>query len=233
MTSGMGLFDLIVTGRLWNTARAVIRAFYEPEPLFEISQGFLAAILVAGVFLVVAGAALAASGHGRPWRIAALAVAAGAATWVVLGGMTEVAGFFAVIALLLKFLGGVTLIVGFFRSAWVLALLLAAILVGATGLVPEQPLGQAVSATASFLGALSLFRKAEEFSPGRRGSRWNRATAAGWVLCLFAAGEMQGGSLAAHGGTFKVAGIVVGLGLVLLSPRLLRRGGVKVGLARR
>src|SRR5688572_9173322 len=106
MTSGMGLFDMIVSLRLWNTTKEMVRAFYEPSPLLSIPAGLGAAALVAGVFLVVGGAALAAAKHGRMWRLSAVATAAAIATWVIFGGGTKVAGFFSVILLLLKFLGG-------------------------------------------------------------------------------------------------------------------------------
>jgi len=188
-----------------------------PDLPFEVPPDFLVGFLVFGVFLVVAGTAFAAKGGGTLWKTLAVGAGVAVAGWVFFGGRSEVATFFVVVLLVLKFLGGVTFVLGLFRSWWVLAAILAAIMLAATGTVDAGLLGTGLGILASFLGALSLYRKAAEFSPGRRGSRWNRRTAVGWVVCLFAASMLPAAEgLASHGREFKLTGMAVGLGLVLL-----------------
>jgi len=222
---GVGLFDSIVAGRLWSAAKEMVRAFWEPRLPFETPPGVVVPLLVFGVFLVVAGTVFAAAGKGGFARAAALAAGAAGAGWILWGGAGEVATFFQVLLLVLKFLGGITLVVGLTRSFWVPALLLAAVMLAATGTVDAGLLGTVLGLLASFLGALSLFRRGEELSPGRKGSRWNRRTALGWVACLLAAGMLDTGGPGAYGKHFRIAGMVVGAGVLVLGLRR-PRGGI-------
>jgi hypothetical protein len=216
--------------RLWSVAREMVLAFMEPDLGWEVPPDALVGVLVFGVFLLVAGSAFAVQGRGRFLRMAAVAAGVSLAGWVLFGGMGKVATFFVVVLLLLKFLGGVTLVLGMFRSFWGPAVVLAAVLLGALGLVEVRLLAFVLAVLASLLGAWSLLQKAEEFSPGKRGSRWNRCTAVGWVCCLLAAGMLRSDGLAAHGDDFKLAGVVVGIAVLLLLPRSAgKKVRVKVG----
>ena len=226
---GMGLIDGVVAQRLWTAAKEMVHAFTQPDLGWNVPADVQVGILVFGVFLVVAGAAFAAQGRGTFVRMSAVAAAVSVAGWVFFGGMDEVATFFVVILLVLKFLGGVTMILGIFRSLWGPAAVLVAVMLAATGVVDPQPLAFALAVLASLLGAFSLFKRAEEFSPGRRGSRWNRCTAVGWTACLLAAGMLRSDGLAGYGKDFKMAGMVVGAAILFLLPRTLGRG-VKVKL---
>ena len=114
-----------------------------------------------------------------------------------------------------------TFLVGLVRTPWIPIGLAVAVVLAAAGLVEGGPLGTIISAAASILGAWSLFRRFEGLSPGRRGSRWNQRTAAGWVVCVLAASLLDDEGLAAWGMPFKIAGIVVGGALLLLMPRAL------------
>jgi len=225
----MGILDGLVAQRLWTAAKEMVAAFTEPNLGWDVPPDLLVGLLVFGVFLVVAGTAFAVQGRGRFVRAVALAAGVAVAGWILFGGMAKVATFFVVVMLVLKFLGGVTMILGIFRSFWGPAAVLAAIMLAATGVVEARLLAFGLAIVASVLGALSLFRKAEEFSPGRKGSRWNRCTAVGWVACLLAAGMLRADGLAAYGKDFKTAGMVVGGAILLLLPRALGRG-VKVKL---
>ncbi len=226
----MGLVDNVVANRLWTTAKEMVLAFMEPNLGWDVPADVLVALLVFGVFLVVAGAAFAVQGRGKFVRMTAIAAGVSVAGWVFFGGMKEVAAFFVVILLVLKFLGGVTMILGMFRSFWGPAAVLAAVMLAATGVADARLLAFGLAVAASVLGAFSLFRKAEEFSPGRKGSRWNRCTAVGWTACLLAAGMLSNDGMAAHGKDFKLAGMIVGGAVLFLLPRTLgRRVKVKLG----
>jgi hypothetical protein len=212
--------------RLPSSAWRVLRAFVAPDAGFTLPAGLVAGLLVAGVFLVGLGLVVASFGKGRAakvWVPVGVAVGAVLAGWVLTGGRKEVALFFVVVALVLKFLAGVTFLVGFFRTPWIPLGLGLAVVLAAAGWVDAGLLGTAISLAASVLGAWSLYRKFEELSPGRRGSRWNQRTAAGWVVCLLAASLLEARGLAAWGTPVKVAGIVVGAALLLLLPRSLPR----------
>ena len=91
----------------------------------------------------------------------------------------------------------------------------------AAGWVDARLLGTIIAMAGSVLGAWSLFRKFEGMSPGRKGSRWNQRTAAGWAICLLAATALEGDGLAGWRGQFKFAGILVGGVLLLLMPKAL------------
>jgi len=209
-------------GGLWPAAMAILRAFVFPDRVIDVPASLLTALLVFGVFLVVAGSISAAFGKGRVWPTVALAVGAGVAAWVVLGGSHEVAGFFVVITLVLGFLGGITFVVGFFRTPWVALGLALCVAVAAAGLVPASVLGRVLGLAASILGAWSLYRKFEAYSPGRRGSRWNQRSAVGWTVCLLVS-SFEAPGLGSYGRDFKIAGMIVGAAMLLLFPR------VKVG----
>jgi hypothetical protein len=226
------LLDGLVAWRLWAALQEMARAWLDPDLGFRTPPGVLVGILVFGVFLVVAGMVLAAPEKGRFGRILGLAGGAALAGWVFFGGRADVSTFFVVILLVLKFLDGVTFVLGMFRSFWGAAAVLVAVVLASTGVVEARHLAFALSILASLLGALSLLRKAEEFSPGKKGSRWNRRTAVGWVACLFAAGMLESRGLAAHGRDFKIAGIVVGAAVLLLAPSMFG-AGVRVKLARK
>ncbi len=226
------LLDGLTAARLWSAAREMIRAWLHPDLGVRIPPDLVVGALVFGVFLVVAGTAFAAKGKGKLAVAAAVAAGLSLAGWVFFGGGKEVATFFVVILLLLKFLGGVTLVLGLLRSFWGPAAVLLAVVLAATGVAGPDPVALGLSVLASFLGALSLLQRAEEFSPGRKGSRWNRRTAAGWVACLLAAGVLEDRGLAAWGGEFRIAGVVVGTALLLLHPALLG-SGVRVKVAKR
>lgn len=226
------LFDAFVASRLWSAAKAMVHAWLHPDLGFRVPPDAVVGTLVFGVFLVVAGTAFAAKGKGKLALVLALAAGTALAGWILWGGMREVSAFFVVILLLLKFLGGVTLVLGLFRSLWGPAAVLAAVILAATGAAPAETLAFALSVLASFLGALSLFRKAEELSPGRKGSRWNRRTAVGWVACLLAVSVLEERGLAVWGGEFRIAGVIVGVALLVLHPGFLG-GGVLVKVARK
>lgn len=228
----MGLLDGLVAARLWSATKEMLRAFLAPDLGLDVPPDLLVGLLVFGVFLVVAGTAFAHRGKGAFARVAALGAGVALAGWVLFGGTGDVATFFVVILLVLKFLGGVTLVLGIFRSFWVPAALLLAIMLAATGTLPAAPLALGLGVFASLLGALSLLRRAEDFSPGRRGSRWNRRTAVGWVVCLLVAGMLRQEGLGAHGKDFKLAGMVVGGALLFLFPGMVG-AGVKVRLAKK
>ncbi len=230
--SVLSAVDRAFLDALGRTAVDMIRAFYAAGPAFPVPQTWLLPVMVGGVFLVVAGTAFATAGKGRFWAVLGLAAAAGLAAWVFTGGTPQTLEFLSILLLILAFLGGVTFVFGLLRTVWVPALLLLCIVLAASGLADASLLGRGLGVLASFLGALSLFRKAEEFSPGKTGSRWNRRVAAGWVACLLAASLMDGAGLGALSGRFKLAGIVVGVATVIVYPSLLRRGGLKVGLAK-
>ena len=226
------LFDNPVASRLWEATKEMVHAYLHPDLGFRTPPGVLVGILVFGVFLVVAGTVFSTEGKGKFFTVLGFAAGAALAGWVFFGGTQEVSTFFVVILLVLKFLGGVTFVLGLFRSFWSAAAILVAVVLAATGAAPAAPLALALSLLASFLGALSLLHRAEEFSPGKRGSSWNRRTAVGWVACLMAAGLLDEQGLAAFGRDFRLAGMVVGAGILILSPRMFG-GGVKVKLAKR
>lgn len=207
-------------GELWPAARAILRAFVFPNTGLEVPAWLLTALLVAGVFLVVAGSLSAAFAKGKVFATVALAAGAGVAAWVLMGGRHDVAGFFVVITLVLGFLGGITFVIGFFRTPWIALGLLLCIVVAAAGLVSASLLGRLLALAASVLGAWSLYRKFESYSPGRKGSRWNQRSAAGWVVCLLASSVLEAPGLGAYGKDFKIAGMVVGCAALLLFPRV-------------
>jgi len=202
----------------------ILRAFVVPDLGFRPPAWLVAALLVSGVFLVGLGLVVSSFGKRESAKIwVPVGVAAGAALagWAMTGGRRDVSTFLVVLALVLKFLGGVTFLVGLVRTPWIPIGLALAVVLAAAGLVEGGPLGTIISAAASILGAWSLFRRFEKMSPGRRGSRWNQRTAAGWVVCVLAASMLEGEGLAAYGKHFKIAGIVVGAVLLLLMPRAL------------
>ena len=207
---------------LWPAAKAIVRSFVFPGTGLEVPAWLLTAVLVAGVFLVVAGSITAAlgQGKGRAWATVGLAAGAGVAAWVLLGGGHEVAGFFVVITLVLGFLGGIAFVVGFFRTPWVALGLALCIVVAAAGLVSASLLGRLLGLAASVLGAWKLYRKFEGYSPGRKGSRWNQRSAVGWTLCLLVSSVLEAPGLGAYGKDFKIAGMVVGAAALLLLPKL-------------
>jgi hypothetical protein len=208
---------------LWPAAKAILRSFVFPNTGIEVPAWLLTALLVAGVFLVVAGSISAAMAKGKVFATIALAAGAGVAAWVLMGGRRDVAGFFVVITLVLGFLGGITFVVGFFRTPWVALGLLLCIAVAVAGIVSATLLGTLLGGAASVLGAWSLYRKFEGYSPGRKGSRWNQRTAAGWVVCLLVSSMLEAPGLGSYGKDFKIAGMIVGCAALLLFPR------VKVG----
>ena len=209
--------------RLWPATKAMVRAFYAPRLGLEVPASVLTGLLVFGVFLVAAGMVMAASGKGKLWTAAAVAAGLALAGWALAGGRHEVTTFFVVVMLILAFLGGMTFLVGLLRTPWIPLGLALCILLAATGLVDARWLAAGLSVAASFLGAWSLLGKFESLSPGRKGSRWNRRTAVGWVLCLLVSGTLEAPGLASYAGDFKVAGMVVGAGLLLMMPRTARR----------
>jgi len=204
---------------LWPAAKAILRAFVFPDFGLEVPAWLLTALLVAGVFLVVAGSLTGALGKGKAYGTLAIAAGIGVAAWVFMAGSHDVAEFFVVITLVLGFLGGIAFVVGFFRTPWVALGLLLCIVVAAAGIVSARLLGTGLSVAASVLGAWSLYRKFEGYSPGRRGSRWNQRTAIGWTLCLLASSMLEAPGLGAHGRNFKIAGMVVGAAALILLPR--------------
>ena len=208
---------------LWPSAMAILRSFVFPNTGIDVPAWLLTSLLVAGVFLVVAGSLSAAFGKGNVLAAVALPAGAGVAAWVVLGGSHEVAGFFVVITLVLGFLGGIAFVVGFFRTPWVALGLALCIVVAAAGLVSASLLGRLLALAASLLGAWSLYRTFEAYSPGRKGSRWNQRSAAGWTVCLLVSSMLEAPGLGSYGKDFKIAGMVVGCAALLLFPR------VKVG----
>ncbi len=228
-----GLRDLVVADRLWTVTKDILRSFYSPSLPWRPPASVQVGLMVFGVFLLAAGAGLSARGRGWFWKTLAVAGAAALAGWALMGGREDVLGFFAVILLVLRFFGGITLVLGALRSAWVWVLLLLSILVAATGAADPAVLGLGLGALASLLGAWSLYRKAEEISPGKRGSRWNRVTALGWAACLLAAGMLEPRGVGAWGREFQVAGMVVGVALAVLAPSLLRRGRVELKVSKR
>jgi hypothetical protein len=205
---------------LWPSAKAIFRAFVFPDTGLEVPAWLLTALLVAGVFLVVAGSLTGALGKGKVYGTLAMAAGAGVAAWVFMGGRRDVAEFFVVITLVLGFLGGIAFVVGFFRTPWVALGLLLCVFVAAAGIVPARTLGLLLSVAASVLGAWSLYRKFEGYSPGRRGSRWNQRTAIGWTVCLLAASMLEAPGLGSHGRNFKLAGMIVGAAALILLPRV-------------
>lgn len=207
-------------GELWTAAKEILRAFVFPDKRIDVPVWLLTSLLVAGVFLVVAGSISAAFGNRKVLATVALAAGAGVAAWVLFGGRRDVAGFFVVITLVLGFLGGITFVVGFFRTPWVALGLALCIVVAAAGIVPASLLGLLLSLAASVLGAWSLYRKFEGYSPGRKGSRWNQRSAAGWVVCLLVSSMLEAPGLGSYGKDFKIAGMVVGCAAMLLFPRL-------------
>jgi hypothetical protein len=204
---------------LWPAAKAMFRAFVFPDLGLHPPPWILTPLLVAGVFLVVAGTLAGALGKGRLWVAAACAAGTGVAAWVVLGGRNEVSDFFVVLSLVLGFLGGIAFVVGFLRTPWVPLTLLLCIVLAASGLVAAELLGTGLAVASSVLGIWSLYGKSESWSPGRRGSRWNKRSAAGWVVCLLVSGMVPSGHLAGYGPHFKIAGMVIGGAVLLLFPR--------------
>jgi hypothetical protein len=205
--------------RFWEAAKAILRAFVFPDAGWTVAPEVLTAVLVVGLFLLVTGALAAAYG-GNAIRIGlASAAAAGIAAWAFAGGRREVLGFFTVITLVLGFLGGMTFVLGFVRTPWVALGLALCILLAGLGVVEARLLGTLLAFASSLLGAWSLYKRFETYSPGRRGSRWNRASAAGWTLCLLAATALDAPGLGLHRSDFKGAGMVVGAALLLLFPR--------------
>ena len=226
------VLDGLVASRLWEALKEMAQAYLNPDLGFRTPPGVLVGVLVFGVFLVVAGTVFSAQEKGRFGTVLGLAAGAALAGWVFFGGTAEVSNFFVVILLVLKFLGGVTFVLGMFRSFWGAAAVLLAVMLAAMGLVEAAHLALALSVLASLLGALSLLGKAEEFSPGKRGSRWNRRTAVGWVACLLAAGMLEERGLATYGRDFKIAGMVVGAAVLALAPSMFG-GGVRVKLSKK
>ncbi|MHC4820287.1 MAG: hypothetical protein ACYTDX_01035 [Planctomycetota bacterium] len=218
--------------RLVDATKDLVHAFLHPDTGVSLHPDVVVALLVFGVILVVSGTVQSTAGKKRSkfWWMMGIAAGVSLAGWVLFGGQDEVATFFVILLLVLKFLGGITFVLGLFRSIWVIVLVVAAIIAAAMGWVPVAPLGQAIGILASFLGAWSLFKKAEEFSPGRKGSRWNRRTAVGWVVCLLAAAVLEPSGLGKYGTQFKLAGMAVGVAVSLLLPKFFGRGGVKVRL---
>lgn len=212
---------------LWPAAKAIFQSFVFPDTGLEVPAWLLTALLVFGAFLVVAGSIYAAFGKGKVLATVGMAVGAAVAAWVVMGGRHEVAGFFVVITLVLGFLGGITFVVGFFRTPWVALGLALCIAVAAAGLVSATILGTLLGGAASVLGAWSLYRKFEAYSPGRKGSRWNQRTAGGWTVCLLVSSMLEAPGLGGYGRDFKVTGMIVGAAMLLLFPR------VKVGEKKR
>ncbi|HEU4394737.1 MAG TPA: hypothetical protein VFS92_04165 [Planctomycetota bacterium] len=210
--------------RLVPSAIEILRAFVSPSLGFRLPAGLVTGLLIGGVFLVGTGMVVAAFGKrdsAKIWVPVGVAVGGILAGWALTGGRREVSTFFVVLALLLKFLGGLTFLVGLVRTPWIPISLVVAIVVGAAGWVSTTLLGTLVAAGASLLGAWSLFSRFERLSPGRRGSRWNQRTAAGWAVCLLAASTLEGEGLAGWGSHVKLAGIVVGGALLLLMPKAL------------
>jgi hypothetical protein len=203
---------------LWPATKAMFQAFVFPSLGFSAPPWVLTPLLVFGVFLVTAGSLAGTLAKGKRWAPVAWAAGAAAAAWVLFGAGTEVAAFFVVITLVLGFLGGIAFVVGFLRTPWVPLALLLCILLAAAGLVPAGVLGTGLAVASSVLGVWSLYRKFEAWSPGRRGSRWNQRSAAGWVVCLLVAGLLEARGLAAYGGHFKIAGMAVGAALLVLLP---------------
>lgn len=204
---------------LWPAAKEILRSFVMPDLGIRVSADLLTILLVFGVFLVVAGSLAASFAKGRAWAAVALAAGAATAGWVLFGGRHEGANFFVVITLVLGFLGGMTFVVGFFKTPWIPLALLVCILLAATGLVEAGILGLLLTLASSVLGAWSLFRRFEEYSPGRKGSRWNRRSAWGWVVCLLASGMLEAPGLGSFGRDFKIAGMVAGGAMLLLLRR--------------
>jgi MFS family permease len=201
--------------RLLPALGTILRSFVFPDLGLKIPTSILVGLLVCGVALIVMGSLSAALGRGRHWVVFAAAAAAGAAGWVLFRGRQEAATFFVVVQLLLAFVGGAAFVWGFLESPWVPGGLLLAVLFAAAGLVSAALLGTVLAVIASLLGIRSLLAKAEEWSPGRRGSRWNRRSAAGWVVALLSAGALEAGGLASWGATFKIAGMAAGVALLL------------------
>jgi len=205
--------------RLLPALGTILRSFVFPDLGLRIPTEVLVGLLVCGVALIVMGSLSAVLGRGRHWVVFAGAVALGAAGWVLFRGRHEAATFFVVVQLLLAFVGGVTFVWGFLQSPWVPCGLLLAVFLAAGGVVSAALLGTVLAVTASLLGMRSLLGKAEEWSPGRRGSRWNRRSAAGWVIALLSAGALEAGGLAAWGATFKIAGMAAGVALLVAPKR--------------
>jgi hypothetical protein len=214
--------------RLLDSAAAILRAFVFPDLGLSIPAGLLTGLLVGGVILLVLGSLSALLGRGRGWLVVSAAAAAGAAAWVLHGHRHQVAASFVVVQLVLAFAGGATFVLGFFRSPWVPGGLLLAVLLAAGRVVDARLLGALLALVASILGAWSLYRRFEEWSPGRRGSRWNRRSAAGWVLCLLASGALEAPGLASWGPAVKAAGMAAGAAALILLPRR-RRGRPQPG----
>jgi hypothetical protein len=212
--------------RLLPAAWEILRAFVAPDLGFRPPAALVVACLVSGVFLVGLGLIVASFGKGKRakiWVPVGVGIGAALAGWALTGGRKDVSNFFVVISLVLSFLGGVTFLAGFLRTPWIPLGLALAVVVAAAGWVGAGLLGTVIGVAASVLGAWSLFRRFEGLSPGRRGSRWNQRTAAGWVICLLAASMLEGEGLAGYGRHFKIAGIVVGCALLLLMPKALPR----------
>jgi hypothetical protein len=210
--------------RLVPAALEIVKAFLSPDLGFSLPAGLVAGLLVGGVFLLGTGMVVASFGKresAKVWVPIGVTVGGVLAGWALTGGRKDVSNFFVVISLVLSFLGGLTFLVGLVRSPWVPISLAVAIVVGAAGLVSTTLLGTIIAAAGSITGAWSLFRKFEKMGPGRKGSRWNQRTAAGWAVCLLAASTLEGEGLAGWGGHFKFAGILVGGVLLLMMPKAL------------
>ena len=210
--------------RLFPSAIEIFRGFVSPGLGFTLPAGIVTGLLIGGVFLAATGMIVASFGKGKRakiWVPVGIAVGGILAGWALTGGRKDVSNFFVVIALVLSFLGGLTFLVGFIRTPWIPLGLAFAIVVAAAGLVDARLLGTIIAVAGSLLGAWSLFRKFEKMGPGRKGSRWNQRTAAGWAICLLAATTLEGDGLAGWGGHFKFAGILVGGVLLLLMPKAL------------
>lgn len=210
--------------RLVPSAIEILRAFVSPDLGVTLPAGLVTGLLIGGVFLAATGMVVASFGKGKRakiWVPVGVAVGGLLAGWALTGGRKDVSNFFVVIGLVLSFLGGLTFLVGLLRSPWVPLGLAVAIVVAAAGLVDAGLLGTLIGMAGSVLGAWSLFRKFEKMGPGRKGSRWNQRTAAGWAVCLLAASTLEGEGLAGWGGHFKFAGILVGGVLLLMMPKAL------------
>lgn len=205
--------------QLWPATKEMFRSFVFPSLGWSAPAWLLTPLLVFGVLLAAAGSLAGSVAKGKHWAPVAWAGGAAVAAWVFFGGRDEVATFFVILALLLSYLGGIGFVLGCLKSPWVAVAVPVCIVLAATGLVPAGILGTALAVAASVLGILSLYRKFEGLSPGRRGSRWNRRSAAGWVACLLVAGFIEPRGLAVYGPHFKIAGMVVGVGLLLFFPR--------------
>ena len=210
--------------RLVPSAIEILRAFVSPDLGVTLPAGLVTGLLIGGVFLAATGMVVASFGKGKRakiWVPVGVAVGGILAGWALTGGRKDVSNFFVVIGLVLSFLGGLTFLVGLLRSPWIPLGLAVAIVVAAAGLVDAGLLGTLIGMAGSVLGAWSLFRKFEKMGPGRKGSRWNQRTAAGWAVCLLAASTLEGEGLAGWGGHFKFAGILVGGVLLLMMPKAL------------